>query len=159
MKIRNFESLNTRDVKHFNSLVESRFGASFSNDILYLKNPDRKIFVISQEAASLPYDGLRVNNIGLYIAQVDRDVIRLSIEGSQLLGKTAKKNIVELTDKQINEWIRGEDVILTEDQKEGLERGFLIIKHKEDFYGSGRLDEIKLTNFVSKPRRLKTVAE
>lgn len=159
MKIRNFEYLNSKDVKRLNLLIEKRFGTAFSTQYMFLQNTEGKVYLINKEAATLPYDNLRVNNIGLYVAQVERDVVRLSIEGSQILGKTAKKNIVVLNDKQVNEWIRGEDVILTDEQKIDLERGFVIIKHKNDFYGSGRLDETKLTNFVSKPRRLKTVAE
>ncbi|MCK9595721.1 hypothetical protein M0R19_00865 [Candidatus Pacearchaeota archaeon] len=94
----------------------------------------------------------RIEGIGLYFAKIDEHTgdIRLSIEGSQLLQNQIKKNIFELDEKQAEQWMMGQELNITTGKK-----GFFIMKFKNDFLGTGKISESKISNFVPKPRRLK----
>jgi NOL1/NOP2/fmu family ribosome biogenesis protein len=92
----------------------------------------------------------RVEGVGLYIAKEQPDGIRLSIEGSQLIGNQATKNVFEANQEQANQWMLGQEI-----QVEIKEKGFVIIKFKEDYLGTGKASQGRITNFVPKARRLK----
>ncbi|MEK6827413.1 MAG: hypothetical protein AABX99_02935 [Nanoarchaeota archaeon] len=94
----------------------------------------------------------RVEGVGVYFAKFDEKTndIRLSIEGTQLLKNQITKNIFELDEKQAEEWMMGQDLNITTGKK-----GFFIIKFKEDFLGTGKISENKISNFIPKSRRLK----
>ena len=94
----------------------------------------------------------RIEGIGLYFAKIDeksRD-IRLSIEGAHLLKEQITKNIFELNEKQAEQWMLGQELNISTGKK-----GFLIMKYKDDFLGTGKASENKIGNFVPKGRRLK----
>jgi NOL1/NOP2/fmu family ribosome biogenesis protein len=92
----------------------------------------------------------RIEGVGLYIAKEQPDGIRLSIEGSQLIGKQATKNVFEMNEKQAEQWMLGQEILTPL-----RERGFTIMKFKDDFLGTGKASEGRITNFVPKARRLK----
>lgn len=92
-----------------------------------------------------------IEGIGLYFAKEQTDGIRLSIEGSQLLKKQITKNIFNLDDKQAEQWMLGHELNIKTDKK-----GFFIMKNREDFLGTGKVSENRITNFVPKSRRLKS---
>ena len=93
----------------------------------------------------------RTENIGIYFGQIDkRGELRLSIEGAMLVGPTAKKNVVELNDKELEEWIRGINL----DKKTG-KQGYLILKHGGNFVGCGKAYSEGILNHVPKERRIK----
>lgn len=91
-----------------------------------------------------------IERIGIYFAKLVDDSIRLSIEGSQILKSQIKKNIFELNSEQAEEWMKGRELLI----KTG-KRGFLVMKYKDDFLGTGKASEEKITNFIPKSRRLK----
>jgi len=98
----------------------------------------------------------QIERVGIYLAKIfidkeGKEQIRLSIEGSQILGSQAIKNIFELDDKLVQEWMQGQDLQIKTSKK-----GFLIIKYKEDFMGTGKASEEKISNFIPKSRRLKS---
>jgi len=92
-----------------------------------------------------------IEGIGLYFAKEQVDGIRLSIEGSQLLKEQITKNIFELDEKQAEQWMLGQELNIKTDKK-----GFFVIKFNNDFLGTGKVSENRITNFVPKPRRLKS---
>ena len=91
-----------------------------------------------------------VERIGIYFAKVQGDEIRLSIEGAQILKDSITKNVFELDEKQTEEWMMGKELNVSSGKK-----GFIIMKHKNDFLGTGKASELKITNFIPKNRRLK----
>lgn len=91
-----------------------------------------------------------VEGAGIYLGSFERQGIRLSIEGTQLLKDQIKKNIFELNSKQVENWMLGEDLPLKTGSKE-----FLVMKYKEDFLGCGKASAEKIGNFIPKSRRLK----
>lgn len=107
---------------------------------------------ISEEEIFMIDDIARIEGVGIYFAKIDEKTndIRLSIEGSQLLKEQITKNIFELTEEQAEQWMMGQELNLSTGKK-----GFLIMKFKDDFLGTGKASENKIGNFVPKSRRLK----
>jgi len=92
----------------------------------------------------------RVEVVGVYFAKEQNDELRLSIEGVQLLKEQITKNIFELDEAQVREWMLGQDLNIATGK-----RGFFIMKYKEDFLGTGKASESKISNFIPKSRRLR----
>jgi len=86
----------------------------------------------------------------MYFCELRGNEIRLSIEGSQIVGPKATKNIVEIDNDQVKQWLKGEDLEI----KENNYSGFLIIKHNNYFLGTGKFKDNKILNYVSKSRRV-----
>lgn len=120
-------------------------------DYNFLKNKKGKIYIIRKEISKIDLSRLRINSIGMYFAEIKNNEIRLSIEGSQIVGPKANRNVLELNEKEAKEWLAGEDLFIKE--KENF-NGFVITKYKKDFLGCGRYRNRKVINFVGKGRRI-----
>ena len=149
--MKNYRILNKKDMKEILSLIKSRWDAEVEFDYGFLQDREEKIYLINTEFAKVPLEKLRINKIGLYFGQVVKGELRLSIEGSQIIGPKAKKNVLEISEEQIREWLNGNDIETTENLS-----GFMILKHKNDFFGTGKFKEGRILNFIPKGRRLKT---
>jgi NOL1/NOP2/fmu family ribosome biogenesis protein len=90
-----------------------------------------------------------IESIGLYLIRVEHD-IRLSFDASHILSNQFNKNIVDISDLDYEEWIRGYDIPLQ------VPSGTYLIKYKDDFLGCAKSNGEKLINHVPKERRLKT---
>ena len=88
----------------------------------------------------------------MYFCELDNHGIRLSIEGSQIVGPEANNNIAEIDEQQTKQWLKGEDL-----EFKGNFSGFVIIKHNNDFLGSGKYKDGKILNYVSKARRISSI--
>ena len=141
--------LNTRDKKDINKSITEQWGCELDKSFVFLLSNKNKLYIADQDIGKIDTEKLRVDNLGLYVATVDDKGVRLSIEGSQLLGPIAKKNIVELDYKDMRDWFRGEDIKKDTDCK-----GFVILKHNNDFIGCGKSTEKGILNFVPKTRRI-----
>lgn len=145
--------LNSREVKEIMGIIKQQWGADLSDvsdSCGFLEGKDGDIFLISRDVEKLDLQQLRINSLGLYFGQLRNNELRLSIEGSQIVGKTATKNVAELDDREFKLWLRGEDV-----EKESSNcSGYVIIKHNDDFVGCGKCKEEKVLNFVPKARRI-----
>jgi NOL1/NOP2/fmu family ribosome biogenesis protein len=140
--------LNSRERKNFFKIINTQFDADYSTDDIILSNKE-KYYLLSRKWDEVPDEVLYYYQAGMYFASDMKDGIRLTIEGSQIVGKTAKKNIMDLDEKQIKEWVRAYDL---HDLKG--DDGFYLIRHNGDFYASGKLKEGKMFNYVPKGRRL-----
>ncbi|MBW2977274.1 hypothetical protein KY331_00355 [Candidatus Woesearchaeota archaeon] len=148
----NLKILNKKAIKEILKTIKNQWNTDIDfKDQVLLEDNDGKIFITNKDISRIDLSKLRINSIGLYLAQKMIDGLRLSIEGSQLIGPKAKKNVLELTEKQKKEWIKGYDLELDKPLS-----GFLIIKHQQDFLGCGKaIKPNKLLNYVPKNRRLK----
>ena len=93
-----------------------------------------------------------VERVGAYFAKrvENIDEIRLSIEGTQIFGDQINKNIFELSDDQVEQWMKGQELQIKTGKK-----GFLAMKYKDNLLGTGKASEEKIGNFIPKNRRLK----
>ena len=147
--MQNLKVLGRKDKKKFLELLKKQFGFEKKLDYVFLINNKNKIFIVNKELVNIDLNKIRINSIGMYIAEFRNDEVRLSIEGSQFIGPDAKKNILGLNDKEAREWLKGNDL-----EKEINLKGFVIIKNDNDFLGCGKVKEKGILNFVPKTRRL-----
>lgn len=145
-----FKILNTREIKKLIKQIEEEYKAEHLNlDYIFLKNNEKKIFILSKDFKNLDTTKLHMNNLGLYLGKMETDGIRLSIEGSQLIGRNSGK-IVDLTKEETEKWVRGEDI------KKDLEKEwYFLVRHDNDFYGTTKIKNNLLKNFIPKHRRIK----
>ncbi len=141
--------LNSKEIKGILKLIEIQWGAKLSLDCVFLKNSENRIFIVNRDIEKVNLEKLRINSIGMYFCEIDRKGIRLSIEGSQIAGPKAEKNVVEISEGQAKSWLRGEDLEI-----EGDYSGFAIIKCNNDFLGNGKFKDGKILNYVNKGRRV-----
>lgn len=87
---------------------------------------------------------------GVYFGRIESDGIRLTIEGSFLIGPKATKNIVELDKERAKRYLAGESVEIDEDL-----HSWVIVKWGSYYLGSAKAKEGRLINYVPKERRLK----
>ncbi len=145
--------LNSKEVRAIAEMVEEQWGCelfSVIGEVGFLEGATGDIFLISRDVERLDLERIRIDSLGLYFGEEKNGELRLSIEGSQIVGRAAAKNVVELNDAEFRLWLRGEDL---EKTLIGCS-GFAIIRHNSDFIGCGRCKEGKILNFVPKARRV-----
>jgi len=140
--------LNSKEKKNLSKLIKKQFDCDFKFNYEVFMNTKNKIFILNKDVAKIDMDELRINSLGLYFGLLTRNELRLSIEGSQIIGLLAKNNVLELDYDDTIKWMKGEDFSV--DTKL---TGFVIIKNKDDFLGCGRIVNKKLLNYVPKERR------
>jgi len=132
--------------------LQERFGIS-KLPYLLLRFGKEKIRIysgnLSSQELSLLDNNLRIENIGLYFAKQQIDGIRLTLDGIQIFKSQISKNILELTDKQAEDWFKGQDLDIK------IDNNFKILKHNNEFIGCGKSTGERITNFMPKERRVK----
>jgi NOL1/NOP2/fmu family ribosome biogenesis protein len=142
--------LNSREKKEINQRVFEQWGCEFDKSLVFMLSNKEKLYLADTDIEKIDFKKIRIDHIGTYVATVDEKDVRLSIEGAQILGPSAKKNIIELSVEEMREWFRGLDILM-----EGLEqKGFMILKCGDDFIGSGKVTAKGMMNFVPKARRI-----
>ena len=125
------------------------------------------IFLVTRAVDQVDLKQLYVNSLGLYFGELRNEELRVSIEGSQIIGHEAKKNVIVLNDEQLQQWLAGTDIELIENVSANTtggknsgttmreNNGYVLVKHNNDFFGCGRIKNGNLLNFVPKSRRIK----
>jgi NOL1/NOP2/fmu family ribosome biogenesis protein len=143
--------LNTKEVKEIKKKIFEQWGTEFKTDFAFLLSSKDRIYLVSKDVSKIDYAKMRLQVVGVYFGEImDNGELRLSIEGSQLIGKEATKNVVEI--EEVKQWLFGNDLQI---QTECT--GFVIVKHNNDFMGTGKVKEGMLLNFVPKIRRVTSV--
>ncbi len=149
--MRELKLLARKELKELKKIIVEQFGAVFDFDYAVLKNKDNDIFIANKQLFDIDFSELRIDSFGLYFGQFKNNELRLSIEGAQLIGHVAKKNIVELSFREMRDFFHGGEI-----EKEKTADGYVILKHGNDFIGCSRFKGGKLLNFIPKARRIKT---
>jgi|TARA_B100001971_G_C18108034_1_gene492602 NOL1/NOP2/fmu family ribosome biogenesis protein len=150
--MQNIRILNNKEIKQILNLAEKQWEAKLTPDYVFLKTEKGKIYVVNKSISKLDLGKLRINTVGMYFSEAKENEMRLSIEGSQIVGPKAKKNVLELDEHEVKEWMQGNDL-----EKEGNFPGFFIIKHKDDFLGCGKWRNDKVLNYIGKARRVSVI--
>ena len=116
--------INSKEIKEIHNKLEEQFGYKQKLDYLFYINKDNKLFLMTKDFQKLDLSKLRVNSFGLYFGELEKTGLRLSISGSQLIGKNADKNILEIN--KIEEWLNGQNLECNKELK-----GWFIVKYKE----------------------------
>lgn len=144
--------LNSKEVKEILKLIENQWNAKLKLNYTFLKNNKNRVFIVNKDLSKIDFLKLRINSLGMYFCEINNPNIRLSIEGSQIIGPTATKNIVEINEEQTKQWFKGEDL-----EFKGNYKGFVIIKSNNDFLGSGQYKDGRVLNYISKSRRVNSL--
>jgi NOL1/NOP2/fmu family ribosome biogenesis protein len=129
-------------------LIESQFGVKPLPGCRLLQSGQNRIRVISQEAYELVPQVPFIQVAGLYMGERRPNGIRLSLDGAQLIGPRAVRQILALTSEQAAAWLRGESIDVEDSRS-----GYLIVSHRSDILGCGSLSGGRLHNFLPKDRR------
>ena len=145
--------LNSKEIKEIYELIEKQWSAKIKLDLGFLKNNKNRIFIITKDISKIDISKLRINSVGMYFCEINDKGIRLSIEGTQIVGAKATKNVVELNEEETKKWFKGEDL-----EKECKDcSGFVILKNKKDFFGTGKYANGRILNYVGKSRRVNVI--
>ncbi len=129
--------------------LKAQFGVTKIEGIRLIPSGKQRVRAVSENL----FTKLNILNpitAGMYFATIMPDGIRLSVEGSQIVGKRAERNVVELDCEQVKKWLKGENVPIPPEMK-----GYVIVKDKlkNDFLGCGLAKNGILINFLPKARR------
>lgn len=153
--MQHLRAMPSKELKPFFEQIKKQWGSDISsmaaNFAFYLSSKGR-VYIATKDIAMLDLGKLKLNSVGMYFAELKKGMLRLSIEGSQIVGPKAEKNILELSREQVERWLSGQDM------PEFKGSSFVIVKHDNDFLGCGKLTEEKgLMNYVPKGRRVNEV--
>ena len=142
--------MKSKEVKKLLKQINEQFDLKkIEFDYYFLISRKNRVYLLSKDFVNFDLADLRINNIGLYFCTVESDGIRMSIEGSHLIGKYATKNVVEIDDDHLDLWVAGSDLHLNEDCI-----GYVLLKNGNDFYGCGKSNGEKIITFIPKSRRI-----
>lgn len=148
----NIRFLNAKEKKKLIGELHERFGISDMKDYLLLETGKEKIRAFSgsftREDILALGEIANVEIIGMYFAKRDF-VLRLSFDALHLLKEQINKNIIEINDKEFEDWIRGKVI------EKNVDSGIYVIKFNDDFLGCAFSNGKKLLNFVPKERQVR----
>jgi NOL1/NOP2/fmu family ribosome biogenesis protein len=153
----NLSPLNAKERKKLVAQLDSQFGCgtdALKEFALLHNEKSGRLYVANPELLELDLEKIRIDAMGLYIGTLlANGEVRLSIEGSQLLGPKSTTNILEFSKAEFLRWIRGEVI-----EKDTDLKGFVIIKSNGDYCGCGKpvrdekTDVISIHNYIPKTR-------
>ncbi|MDP2926351.1 MAG: hypothetical protein Q8N99_08290 [Nanoarchaeota archaeon] len=143
--------LNTEKKKIINQLNEQYGIKKLPYLIILFGNEKLRLYSGNLSRIELYHLDNKVNieNVGLYFAKWEREELRLTLDGIQILKNQITKNILELVDEQTQEWMKGNDLDIKTD------KGWYILRNNNEFLGCGKSTGEKISNFIPKERRIK----
>lgn len=150
-----YKVMRKKEVRELVEILKKNYGYGLKfRNYVFIKNKEGKIWIANKDLFGSFLKKLKVNGMGMYFGKIKKGgKIKLSIEGSQFIGKDAKRNVVEIDKANAERWIEGKDIFV--DCLENCEeKNFVIIKHGEDFLGSGLLKNSRVENLIPKVRRI-----
>jgi NOL1/NOP2/fmu family ribosome biogenesis protein len=141
--------LNRKETGRIMDALLETYGFTGQLGYAFLRKRDEKIYAVSPDFTRIDDRMLRMDTLGLYFATFDGKEMRLTIEGSQIIGPGATKGVIDLTEEQGRRWLLGEDV-----QVEYEGRGYVVVRSGVDYLGCGRIRDKMLLNFIPKTRRV-----
>lgn len=154
MQTKTLKILDKKEIKEIENIIEKNYRSDFDLEgYAVFETSDRKIWVASRKIFEIDLKKLAVNSIGLYLGKIKRnEKIHLSTEGSQMIGKTAKRNFVVLNEEDKIKFLQGSNV--KPQEIEADYHNFVIVKSPEEILGCSLLTEEGLKNLVPKSRRI-----
>ena len=140
--------MNAKMLKPLRKAFEEQYGITEKPEYAFFLTEKDDVWVVSEAVKQFPLEAVHVHSFGIYIGEWKHG-FRPSIEGSQLLGSLATKNVLEISSNLRRMWMYGLDIPV-----EGEWDTFVILKCEEDYLGSGFYKEGKIMNHVPKGRRI-----
>ncbi len=155
MQAESLKILKENEIRHLERLLEKHYesGINLSKFLVFESGIDKKIWIASKTVSRIDLNKINVSLVGMYFGKIKRnDKIHLSIEGSQIVGKNATKNIIDVDVNDAEKFLSGESLEI--DKKENCDHdNFVILKSGNDILGSSLLTEKGIKNLIPKSRR------
>jgi len=147
------KKMSESEKKELKRIVEKNYGTKI--DFLHFNcyiNKRNEIYLVSKLVDERLVEIASYS--GLYFGKLKRnEKIQLSVEGSQMVGKKATKNIAIVDDENVSRFMEGLECKWIELLNCEL-NNFVLIKNGNDFFGTGILREDKIESLVPKARRI-----
>ncbi len=150
---RKFETLKRAEKERIIEKLNNQFGIKNLPYLLIRHGRERiRAFSgsLSREELEKLGENINIELVGIYLGKEEHEGIRLSHDAPSILHNQITKNIIELTEEQAKEWLKGRDLEIKSDI-----HGFVILKYNEFLIGCGKSSGERITNFVPKERRVK----
>lgn len=142
--------LNSKETKKILEVINIQFNAKLDlSDYAVMINKENKCYIVSRKFADIDESKLRINNIGLYIGEFREDEFRPSIEGAQLIAKTAESNVFCVDDDKARQFLKGNNITENIDSQ-----NYIILKNNGDVIGTGKPKDSVVLNYNPKTRRI-----
>lgn len=147
--------LNSKERKQIRKQLEEQFGITNIPDNIYFCVKERdNVYITNKDLFDIDRFELRTSSFGLHFGSYEEEGFLLSIEGSQLVGEQATKNVIEITDEQKETWLTGEGI---EVNTEKFENKIILLKQKNNFFGAGRAKKGRIKSSLPKSRTIKNL--
>jgi len=155
MQIKKMKILGKEEIEIIENIIEKNYGTKVElNKFLVLKTFEEKIWLATKNLLDLDLSKLQINSVGMNFGKLKRnDKINLTVEGSQIVGAKATKNIVLLNEENAEKFMQGSDM-KPEKEIDCEYHNFAIVKFGEDVLGSSLLTEEGVKNQLPKSRRI-----
>ena len=147
--------LNSKEVKHIYELLETQYGFTEKLDVVFmLSEKKERVYIFTRDLAGVDLSKLHVDSMGLYFGTFFDNKLRLTIEGSQLIGPRCTKHVLDITRTEMQTWMMGEKLLLSQlEHKYEPEPGaFVILRYGTDYLGCGKIGGDLILNYIPKTR-------
>jgi len=142
-----WEVLDGEELEKLKKRLFDRYGITEIPYVI-LRSGKRKYRAATKEAAKIR----KAQLVGIYVLKETPFGLMLSIEGTQLFGPLARKNVFEIPQGMVKRWMHGEDIEVG--SKGELKRGLVIIRSGNLYLGSGLYDGQRIRNLLPKARKV-----
>jgi NOL1/NOP2/fmu family ribosome biogenesis protein len=133
--MKNIKFLNAKEAREIAKLINDQWDAGFAFEDFVLRSRKDKLYIVSRDLDLIDFKHYNIEQFGLYVAHInERNEVRLSIEGSQLIGPNAKKNVIEISPNLAKLWMAGQDIPFKTDCS-----GTVIVRSGDDHLGCGKV--------------------
>ena len=143
--------LNKLTNKEVNSVlrkIQERYNSNpIQNNYAFFINKKNKIYIINKKFLKAKIKA-NLDTLGMYFCKLEKDGIRLSIEGSMLI-KNPKTNVIKLNKEQFESYMGGNDLEIQ------TKKGYVLLQYNKKIISCGKAIENNIQNFVPKARRTK----
>ncbi|MEM3074515.1 MAG: hypothetical protein QW727_01065 [Candidatus Pacearchaeota archaeon] len=151
------EILNKTKKKKLIQKLGEDFGISHLNYLIIKSGKDKyRIYSgsLSKEELNTLAKNTQIELIGTRLGTWEKDGFRISFDSLNIpeIKNEIKKNIVEISDEKVKNWLKGEDLQVINNITPNTK--FVVIKNKDDFLGLAR-NQGFLKNYIPKYRRIK----
>lgn len=155
MQAEGLKILKKNEIKYLERFLEKNYGSEINlrKFLVFESGIDKKIWIASKTVSRIDFKNINVSLVGMYFGKIKRnDKIHLSIEGSQIVGKNATKNIIDVDVNDAEKFLSGESLEIDKIKNCDYDN-FVILKSGNDILGSSLLTEKGIKNLIPKSRR------
>ncbi|MDW8041766.1 MAG: hypothetical protein RMJ75_03050 [Nitrososphaerota archaeon] len=149
------EVMNRSQRKRVEEALREEFGVERGlEEFVVLYSSEGKVRVTTPEVLEVAREIGRFESVGLYVLKITKFGVYLSLEGSQLLRESIRRNVVEVDREQLEVWMKGEPMPLNS-MRGAVEGEYAVVRWGDVYAGSGKVSKDgRLHPQIPKSRRL-----